>query len=163
MVSTSRGFGIAYGACLVLLALSGCSSLKPYPNVHEKNALIHVKTDSGSFFSRTRADLHLHSVNAACATEYLGSLRLDNASVDLGLPVGNTVLLAFVFSRTSGLGSRDSASAIEMMVSPRTGHRYEFEVSYLKNRYGATGLEFAPGRSKGREIEHKRLKDCVGK
>jgi hypothetical protein len=153
--------GVLAWACLVLAA--GCSGIRTYPNVQDKNALIRIKTDSGTFLSRTRADVDLFKVNAACEAQYLGSLRLDDASLDVGLPVGDTILLAYVFSRSSFLGGRDSTSVIEMMVAPRKGYRYEFEVSYLKNTYGATGLEFVPGRPKGREIEHRRLKDCIAR
>ncbi len=70
---------------------------------------------------------------------------------------------AYVFSRSSFLRSGNSATVIEMMLTPREGYRYEFEVSYLKNTYGVTGLEFAPGRSQGRQIEHERLRDCVAR
>jgi hypothetical protein len=153
----------SFWACAVLACLAGCTGLKTYPNAYDKNAVVRIKTDSGTFLSRTRADLDLYTVNAACGAEYLGSLTLGDASVDVGLPLGSTVLLAYVFSRSSFLGGRESASVIEMMVAPRKGYRYEFEVSYVKNTYGATGLEFVPGRPKGREIEHQRLKDCAPK
>jgi len=151
---------LAY-ACLVLAA--GCSGLKTYPDAPAKNAVIRIKTDSGSFLSRTRADVDLFKVNAACEAQYLGSLRLEDSPLELGLPIGDTILLAYVFSRSTFLGGRDSASVIEMMLAPRKGYRYEFEVSYLKNTYGATGVEVGPGRPSRREVEHRRLKDCVAK
>lgn len=147
-------------ACLSLALLAACSGMKTYPDSHEKNALVRVKSDGGSFFSSTRPDVHLYSVDSACRAEYLGAVELDRPSVEIGLPIGQTVLLAFVFSKSS-LGANQAATAIEMMATPRRGIRYEFDVSYLKNRYTATGVEFQQGQSKGREMEHRRLRDCV--
>ena len=154
---------VCAGLVPLLLGLSGCSGITPYVNAHETNAVVRVRTDSGTFLSRTRADLDLYIVDAACGTKYLGSLRLDDASVDLGLSLGKKLRLAYVFSRSSFLRSGNSATVIEMMLTPREGYRYEFEVSYLKNTYGVTGLEFAPGRSQGRQIEYERLRDCVAR
>jgi hypothetical protein len=147
---------------LAVAAAAGCSGVKPYPDTYDKNAVVRVKTDSGGFLSRTRADLDLYTVDTArCTAKYLGSVRLRNEPVELGLPVGETVLLVYVFSRSS-LG-RDSSSSLEMMTPTRKGYRYEFEVSYVRSSYGATGVELAPGRTKVREIEHRRMRDCVAK
>ena len=45
--------------------------------------------------------------------------------------------------------------------TPRKGTRYEFDVAYLRNGYTASGVEFEPGQAKGREMEYRRLRDCV--
>ena len=144
------------GACAALLA--GCSGLKTYPNAHEKNALVRVKNEGGGFFSRTRPDVHLFSVDAACRAQYLGTVELDEPVVEIGLPLGQTVLLEFAFSKST-FGGAHSVTGIEMMARPRRGVRYEFDVAYLKNGYTATGVELQQGRRS--EIEHRRLRDCV--
>ncbi len=152
--------GLACSAGLLLLSIGGCSGIKSYQDRGEKNAIIQIKADSGHFFSRRRADLDVHRVNAACEATYLGSRRLETGDLELGLPVGERLLLVFVFQRSSALGGKVSSSAVEMMVTPEPGHRYEFEAYYRNNRYGAMGLAIAPG-GKRQEIEHQRLKDCV--
>jgi hypothetical protein len=48
-----------------------------------------------------------------------------------------------------------------MMTTPRKGARYEFEVAYLRNGYTAAGVEVQQG--KRREVEHRRLRDCVAR
>lgn len=152
-----RLFAVAL-LCIGLLA--GCSSTKTYRNAGEKNMLVRVKNQGGGFFSSTRPDVHIFNVNAACQAEYLGTVELDAPSVEIGLPVGQTVLIEFVFSKST-LGGQQAATAVEMMASPRKGTRYEFDVAYLRNGYSATGVEFLPGQAKGREMEYRRLRDCV--
>jgi hypothetical protein len=140
--------------------LGGCSSLKTYQSSGEKNMLVRVKNEGGGFFSSTRPDMHIFSVDAACETKYLGTVELDAPRVEIGLPVGQTVLIEFVFQKST-LGGQQAATAVELMATPRKGTRYEFDVSYLRNGYTATGMEFQPGQAKGREMEYRRLRDCV--
>ena len=154
-----RVFAVAL-ACIGVLA--ACSSTKTYRNGAEKNMLVRVKNEGGGFFSSTRPNLHVFSVNTACQTEYLGTVELDAPSVEVGLPVGQTVLIEFVFSKST-FGGTNAATAVEMMATPRKGTRYEFDVAYLRNGYSATGVEFAPGQAKGREMEYRRLRDCVAR
>lgn len=148
------------GMLLAAVLAAGCSSTKTYRNSGEKNMLVRVKNEGGGFFSSTRPNLHVFSVNAACQTEYLGTVELDAPSVEVGLPVGQTVLIEFVFAKST-LGGTNAATAVEMMATPRKGTRYEFDVAYLRNGYSATGVEFTPGQAKGRDMEYRRLRDCV--
>lgn len=145
-------------ALVLLAAAAGCSNLKTYPNDHDKNALVRVKNEGGGFFSKTRPDVHLYRVDAACQAKYLGTVELDRPTVEIGLPLNQSLLLEFVFSKST-FGGSESATAIEMMTTPRKGVRYEFEVAYLRNGYTATGVELQQGRR--REVEHRRLRDCM--
>jgi hypothetical protein len=147
-------------AAILALSLSACSGLKTYPNTQQKNALIRVRTDPGTLLSRIGVEVDLYSVDAGCGTTYLGSLVLRDATIDLGLPLDSKVLLAYVFSRSAVFGT-SGTTTIEMMVTPRRGERYEFNVAYLKEGYTATGLQFAPGQAQGKDIEHARLRDCT--
>lgn len=162
MVELAAPLARACASCAVLavtLSLAGCSGARTYPNTVAKNAVIHVQRDSGTLLSRTEVELNLYTVDAGCRSKYLGTLELHDASVELGLPLDNQVLLAYVFARSALLGT-SGTTTIEMIVTPQRGHRYEFHVSYLKTGYTATGRHFAPGQARGTEIEHARLRDC---
>lgn len=151
----------ATGAVLAAaLSLAGCSGLRSYPNTLARNAVIHVQTDAGTLLSRTGVELHLYTVDVKCRSEYLGTLELQDASVELGLPLDRQVRLAYVFARSTFLGT-SGTTTVEMIVTPQRGHRYEFDVSYLKTGYTATGRDFAPGQARGTDIEHARLLDCM--
>ena len=143
----------------VALTLAGCSGLRSYPNGLEKNAVIRVRTDPGTLLARRAIDLDLYAVDSACRATYLGSIELHDTLIDLGLPVDSRVLLAYVFSRSAILGT-SGTTIIEMLLQPRRDHRYEFEISYLKAGYTATGRDFAPGQVHGSPVEHARLRDC---
>jgi len=145
---------------LMALSLGGCSGLKTYPNAMEKNALVHVQSNRTGLLSRFGVALDLYTVDARCGSQYLGTLELDQETVQLGLPLEQKVLLAYVFSHDAMLGTSGTA-VIEMMVTPHRGEHYEFNVSYLKEGYSATGQVFAPGNPQAREIEYARLQDCT--
>src|SRR5262249_25225603 len=135
------------------------SGLRTYPNAYEKNAVIRLTTDPGSLLSARAVDLDLYTIDAKCEAAYLGTLKLHDASMDVGLPVDRRVLLAYVFSRLALIGTQGTA-VIEIMLTPQRGHRYEFDVSYRKKGYTATGLDFAPGAAQGTYIEHIHWRDC---
>jgi hypothetical protein len=145
---------------LVALSVCGCSGLKTYPNTLEKNARIHVRTDGGTLLSRIGIALDLYAVDPGCGTQYLGTVELDDATIELGLPLDQKVRLAYVFSRDALLGT-SGTTVIEMMVTPRRGERFEFDVAYLKEGYTATGRVFPAGPAPGKDIEHSRLRDCT--
>lgn len=147
-------------ALLFALILSGCSGLKTYPNALDKNATIHVRTDGGTLLSRIGIALDLYTVDPGCGTQYLGTLELDDSTIELGLPLHQQVRLAYVFSRDALVGT-SGTTVIEMMVTPRRGERYEFDVDYLKQGYTATGRVFPAGQASGKDIEHSRLRDCI--
>lgn len=147
-------------ALLFALILSGCSGLKTYPNTLEKNASIHVRTDGGTLLSRIGIALDLYTVDPGCGTQYLGTLELDDSTIELGLPLDQQVRLAYVFSRDALVGT-SGTTVIEMMVTPRRGERYDFDVEYLKQGYTATGRVFPAGQASSMDIEHSRLRDCI--
>jgi hypothetical protein len=145
---------------LFALSVCGCSGLKSYPNTLEKNARIHVRTEGGTLLSRIGIELDLYSVDPACAAQYLGTVELNDSTIELGLPLDQKMRLAYVFSRDALLGT-SGTTVIEMMVTPRRGERYEFDVAYLKEGYTATGRVFPAGAAPSRDIEHSRLRDCT--
>jgi len=96
---------VGRAALLFALILSGCSGLKTYPNALDKNATIHVRTDGGTLLSRTGIALDLYTVDPGCGTQYLGTLELDDSTIELGLPLHQQVRLAYVFSRDALVGT----------------------------------------------------------
>jgi hypothetical protein len=143
----------------IALILTGCSGLKTYTNDAAKNAVIRVRTDPGTLLTQRAIDLDLYAVDSACRATYLGSLELRDPQIEVGLPLDGRILLAYVFSRSAVIGT-SGTTVIEMLLQPQRGHRYEFEVSYMKAGYSATGLDFGPGQGQGSHIEHSRLRDC---
>jgi hypothetical protein len=147
----------------VLLAaslLSGCSGLKTYPDTVPKNLLIRTETSSGSFFSKVRAALHVHRVDANCQTEYQGTIQLGDSAVEVGLPVDRVSLMAFVFTSSATLGGSSSSVRVEALLKPRAGYTYQANLSYVDSMYGVILREIDPRRSSSREVERKSRKGC---
>jgi len=143
-------------ACALALAqLGGCSSgRKPYPNdLPTKNVSVR------STLSGVRGALHIHSVDAQCRTEYLGTLDLNQPAVVIGIPADRASYLVFNFSSSSWLrGSH--ATSHEALLRPRAGHRYEIEASYRNDIYNVVLRELPP-KGAARELPLRDLAACV--
>ena len=153
----TRGFG---AVLLAASLLSGCSGLKTYPDAAPKNLVIRTETSSGSWFSKVRAAVHVHRVDANCQTEYQGTVQLGEPSVEVGLPVDRVSLVAFVFTSSATLGGSSSSIRVEALLKPRAGYTYQANLSYVDSMYSVVLREIDPRRSSSREIERKSTKGC---
>lgn len=153
MVEIAAALARSCASLVIAVSLAGCSGLRTYPNSVAKNAVVHVQTDPGTLLSRKGVELDLYTLDAGCGSKYLGTLELHDGSVELGLPLDAQIRLAYVFTRSALLGT-GGTTIIEMIVTPQRGHRYEFDVEYLKTGYTATGRDFAPGQARGTDIPY---------
>jgi hypothetical protein len=149
-----------YGALLLAGLLAGCSTVKTYPDALPRNVHIHTETSSGALLSKVRAAVHIHRVDANCLTEYEGTLRLDQGSVELGIPAGRTSVVAVTFSSSSVLGGSSSSVRYATLLTPRSDHKYDLKVSYREDIYDVTIREIDPRRSSSREIERRDPAAC---
>jgi hypothetical protein len=119
----------------VLAMLSACSSMHAYKQTAPDNMLVTTDIRSGS------AQMHIYETDGHCAENYLGTVDLpDNGKLNLGTPAGKPVLLAFDFYGSSFFTGAHSIS-YETYLTPRPGHHYEMQVSYVDKMYGATIYE----------------------
>jgi hypothetical protein len=145
--------GPAALACWLALALAGCAGVKSYPdNVAAKN--LSIRTASSA-----RAALGVHSVDAQCRTEYLGTVALDKPLVPLGIPAERWSYLVFDFA-SSGFLSRQTRISLETLLKPRAGYRYEIDVTYRNDIYNVVIREQAP-RGAWREVVLLDLAACA--
>jgi hypothetical protein len=146
---------IASAACALSLALAGCSGVKTYPDdIAAKN--LSIRTAS----SGARAALGIHSVDAQCRTQYLGTVALDKSSVALGIPAERWSYLVFDFATSRYLGSQRGRISRETLLKPRAGYRYEIDVTYRDDLYDVVIRE-QPPRGKARELEFLDLGSCA--
>ena len=146
-------------AAFALALLAGCSGMKTYPNTLEKNLTVHTKARSESLFPRLRVDIDIFDVVGDCRVEYRGSLKLDQPSIEIGLPVNKPIYLSIVFTRNS-IGSRSTLTH-ETVLTPRTQHYYSDEVSHLDGMYQVIFRERGATRnSPARVLPRKPLTNC---
>ena len=145
---------------VVLVLVGGCSSLRPYPNVTPENVVVKSKLESGSMFASMRGSVHIHEIDSSCHTSYVGTMKLDRASVALGLPAERASYLVFAFDGSSFLGGTSSSTSAGTVLKPRPGYRYEFTVTYKENIYNVVLRESDPRGGGSHELPRQQLKGC---
>jgi len=140
---------LALGAALLI---AGCSGLKTYPNDAPKNLRVATQTDGA------RAALHVHEVTGACATRYEGTVKLDEPSVDLGVPAGRASFVVVSFDTSSLLGGQ-RGTTVGTVVTPRAGYRYELGVRYKQDMYDVA-LREIDRKGTVRELPRRGLPGC---
>jgi len=140
-------------ACAAALVLAGCAGSKPYPDsLAAKNFSIRTA-------SSARAALGVHSVDAQCRTEYLGTVALDRSWAEIGIPTERWSYLVFDFANSSFFGPR-SRTTLETLVMARAGYRYEANVTYRDDIYNVVIREQSP-RGSWREVAMRDLASCT--
>jgi hypothetical protein len=140
--------------------LAGCSSLKTYPSRSPENVVVKSAIESGSVFSSMRGSVHIHEVDADCHTNYVGTVKLDQPKVALGLPAERTSYLVFAFDGSSFLGGSSSSTASGTVLKPRAGYRYEVAVTYRDSIYNVVLRESDPRNGASRELPRRQLAGC---
>jgi hypothetical protein len=145
---------------LSVVFLAGCSGVKPYPDMPNKNVHLRTKLDDKSVMTSIHADLDIFGVDARCETKYIGSVELVQSAADIGIPTGQLSYLRFVFSSKGMLGGVSGSTSYETLLRPRAGHEYRVDVRYVDDIYNVTLLETMPGAKGGRELAQRRLETC---
>lgn len=156
MTRPPRIAGWLLGASL----LAGCSGIKTYPDTSPKNLFVKTEASSGSAFATVRVAVHIHQVDASCRAEYLGTVQLNEPSVQIGIPVERLSYLEFSFFSSSFLGGSSSTIHYATLLRPRAGHTYDAGARYAEGIYHVVIRESDPRRSAGREIERRGLDEC---
>jgi hypothetical protein len=88
-------------------------------------------------------------------------VNLDRPAAAIGLPVDRPSYLVFGFTRSSWLAGSRSTVHYATLLTPRSGHVYDIEASYLDAIYRVRILESASHSGGRREVGQRRLSDCV--
>jgi hypothetical protein len=149
-------------ACLLgTCVLASCSGLKTYPDASPKNLVVRTETSPGTMLGRTRVSVHIHEVSAGCRTEYLGTVELNEPTVEIGIPAGRPSYLVFNFHSSSFLGSTSGSINHATLFSPRAGYTYEAGARYTDGIYHVVIRESGARGKPGREIARRDLADCA--
>ena len=146
-----------------LLIISGflvsCAGIKPYPNTLKKNISIRTSSEAG-FLSKVRVEVDIYRVDKKCHGEYLGTMKLAEPLVKIGLPSDEWSYMVFNFASSSFLANSKSSINLGTIIKPRSGHTYDLKVSYADNIYNVEIFEKSPRGKKTREIDLRNLQDC---
>jgi hypothetical protein len=147
-------------AAAALAVACGCSTQSAYRSSALDNVFVTAAIDSGSRFSSMRGVVHVHEVDAACRTQYLGTVELNGTAVALGLPAERASYLVFTFQGSSLLGGNTSTTSVGTLLKPRAGMRYEFAVTYRDSIYNVAVREADPRKGSSRELARRELARC---
>lgn len=141
--------------CLSVAALLGaCSGITPYRSATEKNFYIRAAMQNA------RASIDVYRVDSSCHAQYEGTVVLDTPRAEIGIPPDRLSLLVFNFTTSSWLGGNRRTMAREALFRPRTGRRYQIDLSYRNDIYDIVAREGEPGKRAGRELDLKSLDTC---
>jgi len=135
-------------AVLVFALLAGCAGVRSYPTDPAGNVVLRTEVDRG-----VRAAVHVHSVDAQCATRYQGRTLLESSPTVIALPTDRASYLVVTFDTSSFLRGSSSTS-VGSFLQPRPGVNYELGLSYRDNLYDVTV------RGAGRELPRRDLSAC---
>lgn len=143
---------LALAGALALLA--GCTGgLRTYPeDAAPRNLTVRTAT------SGVRAELDIHSVDAQCRAPYVGTVKLSQPSISVGIPADGWSYLKFDFSSSSFLRGSHRMTK-ETLLRTRAGHTYEADVSYKNDIYNVV-LREKPPRGAAREVPLLDLASC---
>jgi len=151
-----------FTACLLgVFLLAGCSGIKTYPDASPKNLFVRTEASSGSILGGTRVSVHIHEVDANCRTQYLGTVQLDEPTVEIGIPQARPSYLVFNFYSSSFLGSSTGSINYETLLLPRAGYTYDVTARYADGIYYVAIRESGARGSAGREVARRGLTDCA--
>lgn len=141
--------------CLVAALLPGCSSVRTYSSTLPKNLLVTTQVEG-----RTSVEFDVHRVNSGCELDHQGRIYLDSGATEVGIPVGETIYLDFIFASRSFLSSSTGVTRYSTLLTPRPGYDYQAEVKYIKGIYGVVIRETRKGGAGGRVIDRVPLSAC---
>ena len=145
---------------LGFIFLTGCTGIKTYPNNLEKNLYITTTTESGSFFSSVNASVDIYQVTTDCSLDYEGTVKLDEASISVGIPYDKRSYLVFGFASNSFLAGSSGTTTYETLLTPRKGYSYMVNVSYIDDIYNVQIRVTHPRKKTSRDIDPVGLSDC---
>ncbi len=144
----------------VTLVLAGCGGIRTYSSSAGKNLTIRTTTDDGSVFSKTRASLHVFSVDDQCRKSYEGTVKLASQTVEIGLPAGSLSYLVFEFYSSGFLSNTSSSITQSTLLIPRGGAAYAANVRYKDDIYLVSMAEMGANANSSRELELIPFEAC---
>jgi len=150
----------AFVCGIVLVPLAGCAGREPYPATSAtKNVSIRTATSPGSMFSSVHATLDIYGVDIQCRRKYVGTVKLDEPSLAIGIPADSLSYLVFDFASSSFLAGKRGHMSHGLFFKPQADHHYDVEVTYQDDVYNVALGERQPNGAL-RELPHVDVEAC---
>jgi hypothetical protein len=149
--------------------VAGCAGGSPsYKSDSPPNLNIRTKLSSPSVLltgpgGSFEAQMHVTSVDRNCQKSYRGAVRLDSATLAVGLPADQAAFLEFEFSGRFAPARGEATSTYSTLLTPRSGHQYDVDVVYADKAYSITVHERNPHTGARRGVERRPFRACAAK
>ncbi len=123
---------------LTLLAVVGCSTIRPYRESYPNNLTFSSPGLKGSLFSSAEVSLNIFFADDACEMDYQGSVILDpgDGPQRIGLPTERDVYARIWIETHHWLENGTKTRSHEFRFRPRSGYQYNVEYIHKKKAYG---------------------------
>lgn len=150
---------------LLVILVSGCSSIKYYPNTLDKNMNVTVTVaESGSFFQDIETYFHVYTLDNQCTQEHLGVVDIPDSEVEVGIEVGKRQVIEVAFEVGGNfMSSSTSVTRADAIITPRKDYYYQVNASYDDGIYDMEVFEKKSRQSKGKAIKVIPAYDCQPK
>ena len=142
----------------VLVGLAGCGTAAvPYQSSQPHNLSVHLADNSDQ---DVRYRLEVYRVNSKCNGEYQGTQKIPETGVQVGIEVGQRVLLDFHFTKVRWLHGSTTDVEVEALITPRDGVHYEAEPGYIDNLYDLKLYQIDPRNGEKKKMAIISLSEC---
>lgn len=149
----------AAGLLALVVALTGCASVKPYSSELPKNLQVVPEIDTGSVLKRVFPEFDVHRVSSKCELQFQGRVLLDEGKVDIGIPTGELMYLEFIFERDHLISKNMSVIRQGALLTPRPGYSYVAKVRHFNGLY-AVDVQERGRNGSVRNLERIPLSEC---
>jgi hypothetical protein len=145
----------------VLVALTGCASgERVFTSAEKKNLHIATSLEPNSFGSVRATFLYVYEMDTRCKPNYLGYVRLEQPTIELGLPTGTLLVLTAEFMTRGRFSESEVRNAYEYLIQPQPGQEYFADIRHQNNLYKFSLTESRNGGAK-RNVDRKGGEACI--
>jgi len=143
---------------LILLPLLGCqsSNIKSYPNSYSKNLDAYLTPHSDPDI---KARIDIFELDKGCQDHYQGTIYLERTPTKIGIPSNRRMELSFLFLHSDWIKGR-SSTAVNAVITARSGYRYEAVLNYVDSSYEIDVFEIKKSGSKRKKLNLDKMNTC---
>ena len=149
-------------ACMMagMLSITGCSSVKVYPDALPRNMQVLTDIDPGSQMPDAMIELNIYRVKMNCSLQYEGQILVGNGKSDIGIPADSLLYLDFIPVAKGKPSGPANIVRYATLLNSRLGYSYKARVSYFKDIYSVVIRESSNIGSVRRNLEQIPLSEC---
>ena len=149
---------LSFCSLLIVLLVSGCSSIQPYKSNLPSNVSVKFSEDS---VSGLKGRVGVYLLGDQCSGLIKGSVDFKKSPVEFGIPFNSNVLLSFQIHLSDWLKGK-STITMDAFFKVNPNSRYDAELIYVDKSYGISLYETNTVSGIRKEIAVSGIERCSG-